>query len=73
MDIVTALRMEATRLEDQLSRVRVAIGAMNGISANGTRKGAMRRKAGTWHHTAATKRKLALAQKKIWAAKHKRR
>jgi len=28
---------------------------------------------GTWHHTAATKRKLALAQKKIWAAKHKRK
>jgi hypothetical protein len=42
MDIITALKTEATRLEDQLGRVRAAIGAMSGHSANGTRKDAMR-------------------------------
>jgi hypothetical protein len=72
MDIITALRSEATRLEGQLGKVRAAIVALNGSSMNGTRKSSMRgRKAGTWHHTAATKRKLRLAQQKIWAAKRK--
>jgi hypothetical protein len=74
MDIVTALRMEATRLEGQLGRVRAAIVALNRSSMSGTRKSSMRsRKAGTWHHTAATKRKLRLAQKRIWDAKRKRK
>jgi len=72
MDIIAALKTEETRLEGQLGKVRAAIVALGG-SMNGTRKGAMRRKAGTWHHTATTKRKLALAQKKIWAAKRKRK
>jgi hypothetical protein len=77
MDIITALKTEAARLEGQLGRVRAAIVALNGSTMNGTRKGAVRgRKAGTsgtWHHSEATRRKLSLAQKKIWAAKHKRK
>ena len=76
MDIITALKTEATRLEDQLGRVRAAIVALNGSSRNGTRKGSARAsepKGGTWHHSEATRRKLSLAQKKIWAAKHKRK
>ena len=37
---------------------------------NGTKIG-LRGSGRKWHHTAATKRKLALAQKKIWDAKRK--
>jgi hypothetical protein len=62
--IISALKTEGTRLRDQLGRVRAAIVAMSGHS-NGTRS-TPGRKAGTWHHSEATRRKLSLAQKRMW-------
>jgi hypothetical protein len=67
LDIIKALHQRASVLQTELERVRQAIRALNGTkigSNTGKRK---------FRHTAATKRKLALAQKKIWAAKHKRK
>jgi hypothetical protein len=69
MDIVRALEARASVLRIELDKIRRAIQAMRGSKA-GTEPVARQRK---WHHTPATKRKLRLAQKKIWAAKRKRK
>jgi hypothetical protein len=69
MDIVRALEARASVLRIELDKIRRAIQAMRGSKA-GTELVARQRK---WHHTPATKRKLRLAQKKIWAAKRKRK
>ena len=66
MDIIKALEDRASALRIELDKIQRAIEAMAGTKTPGK----ARRK---YHHSAATKRKLAVAQKKIWAAKHKRK
>jgi len=66
LDIIEALRLRASVLQNELGRIQLAIRAESGTTA--VKIGRTGRK---WHHTAATKRKLALAQRKIWAAKQK--
>jgi hypothetical protein len=58
MQILKALKKEATKLEQQLTRVRAAITALNG--AAGGRK---------YVRSAAARRKMSLAQRKRWATK----
>jgi len=65
LDIIKALRGRAAVLEKELGKIHQAISAMNG-SKTGVRNAGRK-----FRHTAATKRKLRLAQKKIWAAKRK--
>jgi hypothetical protein len=67
LNIVKALHQRASVLQDELDKIQQAIRALKG-----TRTG-VRRDGWKWHHTPATKRKLALAQKKLWAAKRKRK
>ena len=62
MDIIKALQERAAVLENELGKIRQAIRALGIAVRQSDRK---------WHHTAATKRKLALAQKRIWDAKRK--
>jgi hypothetical protein len=69
MDIVKALEDRASALTIELDKIQRAIQAMRG-SKTGTEPVARQRK---WHHTPATKRKLRLAQKKIWAAKRRQK
>lgn len=64
MDIIKALEDRASSLRIELSKIQRAIQAMAGTKTP-TRT---RRK---FRHTAETKRKLRLAQQKIWAAKRK--
>jgi hypothetical protein len=61
-NIVEALERRASVLQNELNKVHQAIRALGVVVRQSGRK---------WHHTAATKRKLALAQKKIWDAKRK--
>jgi hypothetical protein len=68
LDIIKALHHRASVLQTELGKIQLAIRAMSGA---GPKKIGARKKR-TWHHTAATKRKLALAQKRIWDAKRKR-
>jgi hypothetical protein len=68
LDIIKALHQRASVLQTELGKIQLAIRAMSG-----TKPAKVGRTGRKWHHTAATKRKLALAQKKIWAAKHKRK
>ena len=69
MDIVKALEERASVLRIELGKIRRAIQAMRG-SQTGTEPVARQRK---WHHTPATKRKLRLAQQRIWAAKRRQK
>ena len=62
MDIVKALEQRASVLDSELSKVRQGIRPL-GI--------AVRQRSRKWHHTEATKQKLASAQKDIWRAKRK--
>jgi len=64
MDIIKALEDRASSLRIELDKIQRAIRAMAGTKTV-TRT---RRK---YHHSAATKRKLRLAQKRIWDAKRK--
>jgi hypothetical protein len=66
MDIIKALEDRASRLRSELDKIQRAIHAMAGTKTPGR----TRRK---YHHSAATKRKLRLAQKRIWDAKRKRK
>jgi hypothetical protein len=65
LDIVKALHQRAAVLQNELGKIQQAIRAMSGIKI-GVRSAGRK-----FRHTAATKRKLRLAQKKIWAAKRK--
>jgi hypothetical protein len=65
MDIIKALEDRASALRTELGKIQRAIQAMRG-SKTGTAPVARQRK---WHHTPATKRKLRLAQKRIWDRK----
>jgi len=65
LDIIKALQERAAVLEKELDKIHQAIRAMNGT------KTGVRNSGRKFRHTAATKRKLRLAQKKIWAAKRK--
>jgi hypothetical protein len=67
MDIIKALEDRASALRIELDKVQRAIQAMAGTKTV-TRSPARR----TFRHTEATKRKLRLAQQKIWA-KRKRK
>jgi hypothetical protein len=69
MDIVKALEDRASVLKTELDKIQRAIQALNGTKT-GTERVTVQRK---WHHTPATKRKLRLAQKRIWDAKRKRK
>jgi hypothetical protein len=69
MDIIKALEDRASVLRIELDKIQRAIGALNGTKT-GTGRVTVQRK---WHHTPATKRKLRLAQKKIWATRRKRK
>jgi hypothetical protein len=60
MDIIKALEDRASALRIELDKIQRAIQAMAGTKTPARRK---------FRHTAETKRKLQLAQKKIWAAK----
>jgi len=62
LDIVKARQQRASALENELAKIHQAIRALRIAVSETTRK---------WHHTPATKRKLAVAQKRIWAAKRK--
>jgi hypothetical protein len=59
MEILKALKVEATKLEQQLDRVRAAITALNGEGSG--------RKRGGYKLSAATRRKMSIATKKRWA------
>jgi hypothetical protein len=65
MDIVKALEDRASSLRIELDKIQRAILALNGTKT-GTERVPRQRK---WHHTPATKRKLRLAQKRIWDRK----
>jgi hypothetical protein len=65
LDIVKALHQRASVLQDELDKIQQAIRALSGTKIG------VRRDEWKWHHTPATKRKLRLAQKKIWDAKRK--
>jgi hypothetical protein len=67
VDIVKALRQRASVLQEALGKIQEAIRALGGTTKIGTRNTGKRK----FRHTAVTKRKLRLAQKKIWAAKRK--
>ena len=69
MDIVKALHQRASVLQEELGKIHEAIRALGGTTKIGTRNTGKRK----FRHTAATKRKLRLAQQKIWAAKRKRK
>ena len=69
MDIVKALEDRASVLKIELDKIQRVIGALNGTKT-GTERVPRQRK---WHHTPATKRKLRLAQNKIWAAKRRQK
>jgi hypothetical protein len=62
MDIIKALEDRASALKIELDKIHRAIQAMAGTKTPARRK---------FRHTAETKRKLRLAQQKIWAAKRK--
>jgi hypothetical protein len=64
MDIVKALEDRASALGIELDKIQRAIQAMVGTRTEARRK---------FRHSAATKRKLRLAQKKIWATRRKRK
>lgn len=66
MDIVKALHQRAAVLQNELGKIQQAIRAMSGIKIGV-------RSAGRKSRHTATKQKLRLAQKKIWAAKRKRK
>jgi hypothetical protein len=61
MQILKALKQEATKLQSHLNRIDAAIAALNGI---GQGRG---RKRGGYKHSAATRRKMSIATKKRWA------
>jgi hypothetical protein len=63
MDIIKALEDRASALRIELDKIQRAIQAMAGTKTPARRK---------FRHSAATKRKLRLAQQKIWAAKRKK-
>jgi hypothetical protein len=67
MDIIKALEDRASALRIELGKIHEAIRALGGTTkiarSTGKRK---------FRHTVATKRKLRLAQQKIWAAKRKK-
>jgi hypothetical protein len=67
VDIIKALEDRASALRIELDKIQRAIQAMTGTKTV-TRSPARR----TFRHTEATKRKLRLAQKRIWDAKRKR-
>jgi hypothetical protein len=68
MDIVKALDDRASVLRIELNKIQRAIRAMAGTKI--VTRSPTRRK---FRHTAATKQKLRLAQKKIWATRRKRK
>lgn len=68
MDIVKALHQRAAVLQNELGKIQQAIRALTGTSTGGVRNSGRK-----FRHTAATKRKLRLAQKRIWDAKRKRK
>jgi hypothetical protein len=68
MDIIKALEDRASARRIELDKVQRAIQAMAGTKTV-TRSPARRK----FRHTEATKRKLRLAQQKIWVAKRKRK
>jgi prophage DNA circulation protein len=67
LDIIKALNQRASVLRDELGKIHQAIRALSGA------KTGVRNAGRKFRHTAATKRKLRAAQKKIWAAKRKRK
>jgi hypothetical protein len=70
MDIIKALEERASVLKIELDKIQRAIQAITGTKTPGRTRQKTRR---TFRHTEATKRKLRLAQQKIWAAKRKRK
>ena len=66
MDIIKALEDRASVLKIELDKIQRAIQAMAGTKTS--TPSPTRRK---FRHTAETKRKLRLAQKRIWDAKRK--
>ena len=67
LDIIKALNQRASALQDKLGTIHQAVRALSGTKIG------VRNRGRKFRHTAATKRKLRLAQKKIWAAKRERK
>jgi len=67
LDIIKALNQRASVLQDELGKIEKAIRALSRTKIG------VRRSGHKFRHTAATKGKLRLAQKKIWGAKRKRK
>jgi hypothetical protein len=59
MQILKALKQEATKLQSHLDRINAAITALNGTGSG--------RKRGGYKLSAATRRKMSIASKKRWA------
>jgi hypothetical protein len=59
MQILKALKQEATKLQSHLDRINAAITALNGTGSG--------RKRGGYKLSAATRRKMSIATKKRWA------
>jgi hypothetical protein len=69
VDIVKALHQRRVELQNELGKIQEAIRALGGtLSATKIARAGKR----TYRHSEATKRKLRLAQKKIWDAKRKK-
>jgi hypothetical protein len=66
LDIVKALHQRAAELQNELGKIQQAIRALSGAKIG------VRNHGRKFRHTAATKRKLRLAQQRIWAAKRKK-
>jgi hypothetical protein len=64
MDIIKALHQRRTELQNELGKIQEDIRALGGtLSATEIARAGKR----TYRHSEATKRKLRLAQQKIWA------
>jgi hypothetical protein len=69
LDIVKALHARASELKGELSKIHQAIRALNGTTRQGVPRSGGRK---TYTHTAATRRKLSIKMKRMWAEKQRK-
>ena len=63
MDILSALKSEASKLEKQLDTINAAMKVLGGTNSDGHSNGRKRKR----HFSAASKAKMAASQKARWA------